>query len=229
MRLAIDDATLEHLREVVQDESGLRDLLRSLYEASLDDRPASLRTPTLDRLLPLALDTLARFNTKWMFYYCESPIERIVVGSLLAIHARSTPLSLVMTPNFLHSLDPLQAFGKIREDMKRFTSEPRFSGSVAAFLDHIGDCVNNGVIAPATFDFMRDHYMFYNLLDLSSAFHLSLQPAMKHIRIRGRTVRPDLLFWSPLFRTSASLSNAMVLPVTQEKTLLHGIDNEIAD
>lgn len=81
--------------------------------------------------------------------------------------------------------------------MTRFTSEDRFSGSAVAFLEHIKDCVDNNVIAPGTFDFMRDHYMFYNLLDLSSAFHLSLQPKMKHIEIAGHTIRPDLPFWSP--------------------------------
>jgi hypothetical protein len=57
--------------------------------------------------------------------------------------------------------------------------------------------VDNGVIMPATFNFTRDHYMFYNLLDLSSAFHLSLQPEMKEVAIAGRTIRPDLLFWNP--------------------------------
>lgn len=133
-----------------------------------------------------------------MFYYCESPIEHTLVASLLAIHARMSPLSLIIAPNFLHSPNPVQAFRGVCSDMQKFTDEIKTEDKrPQAFLEHIQACVDNNVIAPATFNYMRNHFLFYNLWDLSSAFHLNLQPAMKHIQMGGRTIRPDLLFWTP--------------------------------
>ena len=152
----------------------------------------------------LLLRQLGQANVKWMDYYCESPIERTMIGALLCLHAKWLPISLIIAPNFLHGPDPIQCFREVCADTENFVEQMKDgSNSPVVFLERIKECAEKKVIMDVTFDYMRDHYLFYNLFPLRSAFHLNLQPEMKHIRVAGRTIRPDLLFWTlddPKFR-----------------------------
>ncbi len=45
--------------------------------------------------------------------------------------------------------------------------------------------------------YLRRHLVFYEYLFLEDSFHMILQPGIPNIRVEGRTVRPDMLFWVP--------------------------------
>lgn len=140
------DESVKAFQRIGQDSEQLLPLIQSLsadWLANLrDDFPERERAQAT---LPLILRVLAESNVQWTFHYCESPIEHTLVDSLLAIHARMSPLSLVIAPNFLHSPNPAQAFRDVCSDMQKFTGEIKAEDKRPhAFLEHIQACGDEG-------------------------------------------------------------------------------------
>ena len=189
---------IREFHDLVQDSETLRKLVVGLNSEWLEETASNEDESIVKKRFPLLLENLARANLEWMDYYCESPIERTLVASLLCVYARHKPLSLIVAPNFLHRKNPLEAFESACEDMKDFIAEVKGdSGGITAFLDHIKNCRDTGVISEEAFHYFKDHYLFYHVFDLSSAVHLNLQPVLNHVQVGGNSTRPDMLFWSP--------------------------------
>jgi hypothetical protein len=193
------NAESKEFHELAQDSKNLSVLINELHSQWLEDlEEKDDESVIAKQRFPLLLRNLARANLEWMDYYCESPIEKTMIASLICIHARHSPLSLIIAPNFLHREDPLEAFESVCEDMRGLVADVKGdSGNITAFIEHIKACRDNDQISEEAYHYCKDHYLFYNLFDLSSAFHLSLQPVLKQIQVNGQSVRPDMLFWSP--------------------------------
>ena len=159
----------QELHDLAQNDGKLLDVIKALHQDWIEQVLANSAEAKLRRQsLTFVLDALAEHNAQWLEYYCESPIERTLVASMLLNYAANYPLRLIITPNFLHKVDPLDAFRSVCDDMKNFVSDERFA-SMPDFMKHIRECYDAGVITKETFRYMSSHWVFHHFFDLSSA------------------------------------------------------------
>lgn len=184
---------------LAQEPQKLMPVVESLWKEWINEIPSDLPgSKEIKKRYPLLFQNQWRANLQWMDYYCESPIERTLVGALLCVFARREPTSLIVAPNFLHRDDPIEAFDEFCKNVAGLADEILAgTNSPIEFLKAMDQCAEDGVIDKNSARYFQDHFLFYQVFDLSGAVHLNLQPALKKVRVDGRYIRPDMLFWSP--------------------------------
>jgi len=189
-------ACVEHsLKNILLDEEQFRELanqcIESIFLQSTDPQGTSISNKAIvSNLVNRNIDNVARF--------CESPIEIIFLHALILGFIRSDPMGLVSQPIFGDIEAGLKAFIKRLQDFKRFTAwyDRHFchDGSIIRYLDLMYE---SGSISKGERTHMVSMVYRYYMPALENSFHLTLQPRFQAVRVEGKTIRCDMLFWIP--------------------------------
>jgi hypothetical protein len=148
--------------------------------------------------LEIGLNIITTESIDNIFQATRSPIETIFINSLLLNFIKADPLNLVVTSP---SRDVSAMIHKFRTTHRNFTSFQKsyadkfgdLSG-VESFLDSV---VSEGRMHPSERDYFSKHLVYYHHLGLSNRFHLTPQAGFPRIKVNGKSIRVDMLFWVP--------------------------------
>jgi hypothetical protein len=133
-----------------------------------------------------------------VFRATRSPIETIFINSLLLNFIKADPLNLVVTAPCRDVSTMIHMF---RTTHRNFTSFLKsYAGkfgdlsAVESFLDSL---VLKGRIHPSERDHFSKHLVYYHYLGLSNRFHLTPQAGFPRIKLNGKSIRVDMMFWVP--------------------------------
>lgn len=186
------------LREILLDQQRFAELARRFIERSSHMHATEADDPEYGRYLKDGLDILLEENLKLVFELTESPIETIFVNSLVLCFIKADPLNLVVQHSVRNAPHQIEAFRERRAKFKKFMLWYRNKyGTIAGVETYLKGQQEQGKMEIGEYYYLWRHYVFYEILNLESMFHMIIQPGIPDIRVEGRTVRPDLLFWVP--------------------------------
>jgi hypothetical protein len=197
MRAQLKEA--EFVREVLQDLDALLSIVPKMAEKVLIGlEEASEDQEKLDEAKDLLVDIASHqieANFRIIHKHAESPIEIIFLASLCMAYSMNDPLSLVFSPpinveRFSASLRSNHA--AVLSMWRRFQAVK--GDDINGFLDIVRQLPDTD---EDTIEHITHHVVNYDMFGLYKSFHLTLQPEIKDIQVKGKNIRPDLYIWLP--------------------------------
>ncbi|MCH8862329.1 MAG: DUF559 domain-containing protein [Proteobacteria bacterium] len=180
------------------DRQRFEELARSFIKESSDVHASESDDPKFGEYLKVGLDLLLKENLEFVFKFTESPIETIFVNSLVLAFIKGDPLNLVVQHSVKNAPGQIEAFRKRRANFKEFiTWYETKNGSIAGVDEYLHQELARGKMEAGEHHYLWRHLIFYEWFGLEDRFHMILQPGLPNVRVEGRAVRPDLLFWIP--------------------------------
>ncbi len=180
------------------DRQRFAELARFFINKSSDLHAAEVGDPQFGQYLNAGLELLLEENLRLVFELTESEIEKVFVNSLVLTFIKNDPLNLVIQHSVRNAPKQIEAFRERRAQFKKFTSwYIERHGSLVGADDFLDEELARGKMESGEHHYLRRHLVVYEYLSLENRFHLILQPGLPNIRVDGRSVRPDLLFWVP--------------------------------
>ncbi len=188
----------DELREILKDRQRFAELARFFTEKSPRLHAMEASDPRIGEYLKVGLDLLLQENLRHVFEFAESPIETIFINSLLLTFIKASPLNLVVQHSVRNAPKQIEAFRERRMKFKEFVSWYTAKyGSLERVEEYLDKELTCGKMEVGEHRYLRRHLVFYEYLQLENSFHMILQPGIPDIRVEGRAVRPDMLFWIP--------------------------------
>ncbi len=151
-----------------------------------------------DKFYRMALETVIRQNTDYVFSHSESPIETIFLNSLILGFIKCDSLGLIIHPTFKDTENEIMEFRKTYSNFQKFIAwcDERFS-SFTEIESYLDDELKAGKMEKEEREHFRQLLFRYYLLPLHDSYHMTLQPKFPNIKIDGKSIRPDIFFWIP--------------------------------
>jgi len=154
----------------------------------------------------LACDTFVRGAVRHIFRHAESPIEQIFLNALVIHFLKFAPLHLIVIEPTDDEERSLKLFldrgGYCREgwlQYRRLTGRRDYD----EYKEWLDDSAAKGLIQPLSLvEEIHTHTIMYHDVGLWYSYHLILQPRFPTIKIQGKPIRPDMLFWIPAHPTT---------------------------
>lgn len=193
----------QELREMLQDKDELSKVANYFLKATLQE--ASINENEENKIIyefaKLGAEHIIDDAIEIIFEYTESPIEKILVSSLLLCAMNTAPLWLVVQPPAPDISSAMKNFRNTYKDCQdTFSQYEKNTGkhlSQILFSDEFDNIKNKVTVTDEDKRVLSRHFALYETLALKSAFHLVIQPGMRDIKISGKTIRPDMFFWIP--------------------------------
>jgi len=145
-------------------------------------------------------------NIDTIYDYAQSPIEKLFLCCLLTVGMRFSPFMIVITAPIVADIVPakMSALHKRNLDIKREVRKNKGFPEIW----HVADMLEMlGELEPVAYAVIPKHLdaigreftenMEYLTYGLGKSFHVSLQPTFEKVRVEGKRIRPDMLFWVP--------------------------------
>jgi hypothetical protein len=147
----------------------------------------------------LFIKNYSQINADYIFEFCQSPIERIFISSLLLLFIKNDDLGLNITPalpdielgiaNYRHNHRNILKFV---ESYKNKTDDHDLENFESSFEEKI----SSGKYTKDDYYEIFNHYYIVKNFTYNR-YHLTVQPGFPHYKIDGKSIRPDILIWCP--------------------------------
>ena len=144
-----------------------------------------------------AMTAIATENASEVDELAGSPIEKIFLNSLLLSFVKNDGLGLLVHRTFADAPKEIAEFRATLKNWQEFVAwfrEKKPANSIEEFLDRV--CAQGGMDQKE-----RDSYIYfifrYTYVPMDGSFHMTLQPRFPNLKIEGKSIRPDILFWIP--------------------------------
>lgn len=193
---AMDQQTQGNLRETILDNHQFRELIHFFVGKASQEEPND--DPIFNEFYELALSTVADETVDVILAGCESPIERIFIGSVVLGLIKAYSYGIVVHQTRYDTSTEVSEFRDYHDRFIKFLAwyknkHNNYNG-LEEYLDRE---VRKGKMESSERDYIRHLTFRYLYLHLSDAFHLTIQPRFSDISVDRKTIRPDLYFWIP--------------------------------
>jgi len=186
------------LREILKDRRRFMELARFFVEKSSQLHATEAGDSQFGEYLKVGLDLLLEENLNLVFEIIDSPIETIFINSLLLTFIKADPLNIVVQHSVKNAPNQIEAFTERRTLFKEFISwYKNENGNLVGIEEYLNKELAHGNMKIGEHKYLRRHLVFYEYLRLENSFHMILQPGIPDIRVEGKSIRPDMLFWVP--------------------------------
>lgn len=194
----MDSLLTQNLRETFLNKEKFKLVAEFFAEKSVKMHAEKDCDSAFKDYLKLGLQLLISESIDLVFEYTDSPIERIFINSLVLNFIKANPLSLVVMPSVRNAPQQIREFRDYNKNFREF---------ISWYKDKYGDLKNVESYLDSELEkekmsweerkCLQRHLVYYVYLSLYDRFHLVLQPGIHDIKVDGRSVRPDMLFWIP--------------------------------
>lgn len=145
------------------------------------------------------MDNYPRINVDNVFKYCESPIEKIFINSLILLFLKNGYMGLHITDPFKNAELDIKNYRtahkniiRLTEEYKKMTGDEDMRDFEAFFQKKI--CAGQFTTADYhTFEYHRTIVENFTW----NAYHLTLQACFPDFKVDGKCTRVDILIWVP--------------------------------
>lgn len=191
----------KELRDILQDQDRFMVLANQFVAKACehDSEDSEKCTDEFNRFYRMSLDLIVRENAANVFALSGSPIETIFLNSLILGFIKCDSLGLVVHPVESDTEKEISEFLNYFDNFKIFLAwyENKFS-SFAGIETYLDDQVRSGKMETEERQYANRLMVRYHYLPLQNSYHLTIQPPFPSIRIEGKAIRPDMLFWIPM-------------------------------
>ncbi len=136
-------------------------------------------------------------NVQSVFEFSESPIELLLINSLLIMFLKQH-YPIIVTRHINKLPCDIKELKKYLMNLTDFTE---WYYNKFKTWDGIDDYLENEVLSGKMENderhWIKRHILLYEWLDYKKAIHLTMQPRLNEITINNKNIRPDLLIWTP--------------------------------
>lgn len=190
----------DELREILQDRDRFMSLADQFIARACEDSPNDTERydDDFNEFYRRSVRAIVEANAAEVFEKSGSPIETIFLNSLILGFIKCDSLGLVMHPVVSDAEKEIDAF---REYFSKFHAFVAWYGKeFSSFEDiegYLDGEVEKGKMDPGERQYIERLMVRYHYLPLHDSYHLTLQPPFPNLRVDGKPIRPDMLFWIP--------------------------------
>jgi REase_MTES_1575 len=191
---------LESFREQLQDKEAALEIGRVLAKQTCDaDAEEMGEVPDeFDSYWRHLVSSLTESNLNYVFDHSESPIETLFLNALVIGFTLSDSAGLVTQQVPDDAEANIKEFHEVFPLFQSYLKQCEERGmDMKDMLDDLESENNAGNMVDGEFAFMRRMVQRYVPAPFSDAFHMTLQPRFPNVKVDGKSVRPDILFWIP--------------------------------
>jgi hypothetical protein len=188
----------EQMLEVLLDREEFTRLSTFFIEKAVIEAEREHADSLFAKYLRSGLDIITSESIKNVFQATRSPIETIFINSLLLSFIKADPLNLVVTSPSRDVPKMIQQFRSTHRNFSSFQkSYTEQFGNMSGVEDYLDSVVRDGRMQPWERAYFSKHLVYYHYLGLSGRFHLTPQAGLPEIRVDGKSIRVDMIFWVP--------------------------------
>lgn len=193
----------QDVREMLQDREYLSGVANHFLDATLRKASENDKEENIIfyKFIKRAAESIIDGAIEIIFNYTESPIERMLISSLLLCVMNTAPLWLVVLSPTQDISSAMKSFLNTYKNCQDvFSQYKKHTGNCLSqllFSDEFDKMISQGLVSKEDKSLLLRHFLLYETMGLKGAFHLVVQPSMRDIKISGRTIRPDMFFWLP--------------------------------
>lgn len=146
-------------------------------------------------------------NIDMIYDYSESPIETLFLCSLLTVSMRYSPFMIAITAPIVADVFPAKMSALHQRNLEIKREAHKHKQDELSYMVQMFEVLEE--MEPAAYSILPKHldamgrgltnnldYLFYGL---GQSFHVSLQPTFEKLRVEGKSIRPDMMVWVPMY------------------------------
>lgn len=184
---------LEHL----EDKQKFRELASYFIDSAVEELTQEENPTHSPEFIRAGLEMLSLENTQFVFDHSQSPIETIFLNSLDLCFIKNG-LPLIMMPDIQDVLKYISMFKAELSSLADFADWYEQRDSNYTNIDtFFTQKVNRGAMPLQERNHLEKILLLYRRLNFQQAYHLVIQAGFPEIKVSGKSIRTDLLFWIP--------------------------------
>ncbi|MFK7756167.1 MAG: endonuclease domain-containing protein [Flavobacteriales bacterium] len=194
--------SIAELRERLENGKGFQPVLNDFIRRSIEEEEArsdSEEGIPYHMFYAKFIDNSSRVNADMVESYCESPIERMFMNSLILLFVKSRLIDLQLTEPWSDVEKRIAEYRTIHENILSLADQYReMTGDdeMIDFKSFFDKRIAEGKNTEEDYRDVEYHRLIVDRFEWDS-YHVTLQAGFPNFKVEGRSIRTDMYIWKP--------------------------------
>lgn len=194
---------INELRKRLESEREFQPLLQDFIKRSIQEQKKQETDPdnpiSYSKFYEAFIDSTSNQNAKNVFEFCESPIERIFLNSLILLFLKNQFIGLQIQPPSGDVEQHIRDFRTVHQNILHLEKQyQEMTGDLelTEFKEFFYKRIERGEFTEEDYETFQVHNLIIRHFVWNS-YHLTIQAGFPNFYNSGKGIRADLLLWCP--------------------------------